>query len=189
MTKLKLCLTLLILFSLQGCISTNSNYYILSVASQPTTFYANRHKSIGVEKITVPAYLYKRDIAVANSSSQISLQGSASWGEDLDTGLTNRLITFLQNKFQQPLVNAYPWNVDKQPDFVVKVHITRFIAQGDKVYLSANWEIEKMKTHKIKAKLFHTTVPTTQDVTEIVSSMDRAFAQLEENIARDIRYY
>jgi len=188
MRKLKWFLTLVTLLGLQGCISSNSNYYILSVASEPTTFY-NSKKSIGVTKITVPAYLYKREIAIANTSSQITLYGDASWGEDLDAGLTNRLITFLQNKFQQPLVNAYPWDVDKQPSLVVKVHITRFIAQGDKVYLNANWEVENMRTHKTKARLFHTTVPTTQDMTTIVASMHSAFSQLEQSIARGIRYY
>jgi len=185
-TKIKILFTLISLVALAGCGAT-SNYYVLSVASQPTTVYTNRHKVIGVEKITVPGYLYKREIAVAKSSSQITLLSGAVWGEDLDAGLTHRLISFLQKKFREPSVYAYPWNIDRVPTVKVKVQITRFIAQGDRVYLDADWEVENMHTGKRRAKLFSTTVTTRSDASSIVSSMDQAFKQLEESIASGIR--
>lgn len=177
------------LFGLQGCLSTSSNYYVLSLAPQPTSTFANKNRIIGVEKVTIPAYLNKREIAVAKSSSQITLLGNAVWGEELDTGLTQRLISFLQKKFDQPNVYAYPWGVDRQPTVRVKVDITRFIAQGDKVYLDANWELKSASKEKRKASLFHTTVPTKSDTDSIVSAMDKAFAQLEEEIAIGVRRY
>ena len=99
MQKIKIFLTLIILFTLNGCVSSG-NYYILSQPSQPTATYANKSRIIGVEKVTVPAYLYKREVAVAKTLSQISLLSGAVWGEDLDEGLTQRLISFLQKKFQ-----------------------------------------------------------------------------------------
>ncbi len=185
-TKIKILFTLISLIALAGC-GTTSNYYVLSVASQPTTVYKNRHKVIGVEKITVPGYLYKREIAVAKSSSQITLLSGAVWGEDLDDGLTNRLISFLQKKFREPSVYAYPWNIDRVPTVKVKVQITRFIAQGDKVYLDADWEVENMRTGKRRARLFSTSVATNSDASSIVSSMDQAFKQLEESIATGIK--
>jgi len=185
-TKIKILFTLISLIALAGC-GTTSNYYVLSVASQPTTVYQNRHRVIGVQKITVPGYLYKREIAVAKSSSQITLLSGAVWGEDLDDGLTNRLISFLQKKFREPSVYAYPWNIDRVPTIKVKVQITRFIAQGDRVYLDADWEVENMRTGKRKARLFSTTVATRSDASSIVNSMDQAFKQLEESIATGIK--
>jgi cholesterol transport system auxiliary component len=185
-TTKKILFTLIPFIGLIGC-GTSSNYYVLSVASQPSTVYANRHSVIGVEKITVPGYLYKREIAVAKTSSQISLLSGAVWGEDLDDGLTNRLISFLQKKFREPSVYAYPWNMDRVPTVKVKVQITRFIAQGERVYLDADWEVENMRTGKRKARLFSTTVVTKSDASSIVSSMDQAFKQLEESIANGIR--
>lgn len=185
-TRIKFFIAIIALFGISGC-GSSGNYYVLSVASQPTTVYSNRHKVIGVEKITVPGYLYKREIAVAKSSSQISLLSGAVWGEDLDDGLTNRLISFLQKKFREPSVYAYPWNMDRVPTVKVKVQITRFIAQGDRVYLDADWEVENMRTGKRKARLFSTTVATSSDASSIVNSMDQAFKQLEESIANGIR--
>lgn len=182
-------LIFLALLGLPGCLSTSSNYYILSLAPQPSTTYANKNRIIGVEKVTIPAYLNKREIAIAKTSSQITLLGNAAWGEDLDTGLTQRLISFLQKKFNQPNVYAYPWGVDRQPTVRVKVDITRFIAQGDKVSLDANWELKSAGTQKRKASLFHTTVPTNSDADSIVSAMDKAFAQLEEAVAIGVRGY
>lgn len=176
----------IMLLSFSGCI-TSSNYYVLSIAPQPTTHYANKNRSIGVKKVTIPEYLYKREIAVAKTSSHISLLSGAVWGEDLDAGLTQRLISFLQKKFKQPSVYAYPWGIDRQPSVKVTVDITRFIAQDDKVYLDANWEVMNVKTHKGQAKLFNTTVATNSDADSIVDAMNHAFGQLEEEVARGIR--
>ena len=185
-TKIKILFLLISLVTIVGC-GTSSNYYILSVASQPTTVYKNRYKAIGVEKITIPGYLYKRKIAVAKSSNQITLMDDALWGEDLDDGLTSRLVSFLQKKFREPSVYTYPWNMDRVPTIKVKVQITRFIAQGDNVYLDANWEVKDMATGRQKARLFTAVVATDNHTKTIVASMDKAFQELEESIAMGIK--
>jgi cholesterol transport system auxiliary component len=71
----------------------------------------------------------------------------------------------------------------------VSVQVTRFIAQGDKVYLDATWSIENMKTKRRKARLFSISVPTKNDTQSIVSSMDSAFAQFEETVAMGIKIF
>ena len=184
--KKKLFIAIVSLFVLSGCVGS-SNYYVLSIASQPSTVYANAHRVIGVEKISVPGYLYKRQIAVAKSNSQIGYLSGNEWGEDLDEGLTNRLIYFLQKKFREPRVYEYPWHLEKKPTQKVKVQITRFIAYGDKVYLDANWEI-KNRSGASRSRLFSTSVATASgNAANIVSSMDIAFGQLEESIASGLK--
>ena len=183
----KIILTLIALLGLNGCLSSSKSYYVLSMPSHPSVVYAKKSNVIGVEKITVPGYLYKREIAVARSSSQITLLGNAMWGEDLDAGLTQRLIHFLQNKFNQPNVYAYPWGIDRQPTVKINVAITRFIAQGDRVYLDATWSIDNLKTKRRKARLFSTSILTKSDTESIVSSMDKVFSQFEETIAMAIK--
>ena len=182
----KIFFTFIALITLNGCLSTTSNYYVLSMPSNPSVVYKN-NSVIGVEKITVPGYLYKREIAVARNANQITLLNDAVWGEDLDAGLTQRLISFLQKKFNQPNVYAYPWGIERQPSRKVKVDVTRFIAQGDYVYLDANWVIVNMHTLTSKAKLFSTKVATGSDASAIVSAMDKAFSQLEESVALALR--
>jgi len=183
---IKVFFVLLTLWTLNGCTSSR-NYYVLSMASNPTDIYSNTNKVIGVEKIVVPNYLYKREIAVAKSSNQITLLSNAVWGEDLDDGLTQRLIIYLQKKFNQPNVYGYPWGMNRQPNIKVKVNITRFIAQGNTVYLDANWEIENMRSGRRKASLFNASVATNNDANVIVSSMDKAFEKLEKDIAKGVR--
>ncbi len=189
MKKINIFLTITALFMFSGCMSS-SNYYVLSVASQPSTVYAHKNRVIGVEKVTIPAYLYKRQIAIAKSSSQIGFISGSEWGEDLDEGLTHRLISFLQKKFRQPRVYAYPWNTDTLPDQRVKVQITRFIAYGDRVYLDANWEVKKLSPGRSRSSLFNTSVPTVEgNAASIVNSMDAAFRQLEESIANGLKSF
>jgi len=190
MRVMKICLTLALLFGLQGCFSSSKNYYVLSMVSQPKSIYTSKKHIIGVEKITVPSYLYKRELAIAKSTSEITLLGNALWGEDLDEGLTNRLIGFLQKKFNQADIYAYPWGTDKQPTLKVSVKITRFIAQGEYVYLDATWSLENVKTKKRRAKLFSTKVVTNSaNVQSIVRAMDTAFSKFEETVARGIREF
>lgn len=188
MLKLKTIFTLIGLLGLNGCLSSNS-YYVLSLAPQPTAHYPTKNRIIGVAKISIPEYLYKREITVATSSNQITTLIGAVWGEDLDAGLTNRLITFLQKKFNQPSVYAYPWGVDIQPNVKVSVVVTRFLAQGDKVYLDANWEIMNLKTQKRKARLYSTSVAADSDANSIVNAMNQAFDQLEEQVASDVNNF
>jgi len=187
MAGIKIFLTFTALLVFTGC--SVSNYYVLSTASQPQKTYISKNQVIGVEKVTVPEYLFKREIAVAKSSSQVIFLDGSQWAEDMDTGLTHRLITYLQKKFRQPGVYAYPWGTDIQPEIKVKVQVTRFIAQGESVYLDANWEVRNMKTEKRILKLFSTTVPTKTDASSIVDTMNRAFGQLEEEIASGVKQF
>lgn len=168
-----------------GC-ATKSHYYVLSTATQPSLVVPSA-KSIGVAQVILPSYMDKRKLTIARSGNQIVQLSSVIWAEDLDIGLTQRLISFLQKKFDQPDVFAYPWGVDRQPDIKVKLQINRFLAQGDKVYLDANYLLVDMKRHKSHAYLFNTVLKTSTKPAAIVDTMDKAFGQLEEDIAKKIK--
>lgn len=177
-------LAILILL-MTGC-ATKSHYYVLSTATQPADVYPST-KRIGVAQVILPSYMDKRKLTIARSGNQISQLDSVLWAEDLDIGLTQRLISFLQKKFKQPNVFAYPWGVERQPDIKVKLQINRFLAQGDKVYLDANYLLIDLKRHRSKAYLFSTALKTGIEPEAIVNTMDKAFGQLEEHIADKIK--
>ena len=168
-----------------GC-GLKSHYYVLSGPSEIPVQQELRGVSIGVEQVEVPEYLFKREIAVANSNSEISFLPDAVWAEDLNTGLTRRLIAYLQKRFDQPHVYSFPWELEKQPDLKAKVQISRFAAQGERVLLDASWEVKDLKRSKTVAGLFHKEVPTDGTVRSIVEAMDRAFGYLEEEIAKGV---
>jgi len=182
MSIIKLCFASLMSLVLSGCLGTH--YYVLSTASTPLTLEPTKKMYVGVEKVKVPEYLFKREIAIAKSNSEVLFLSNGTWAEDLDASLTLRLIAFFQKKLQQPEVHAYPWECDSQPTQRIKVHVTRFIAQGGYVYLEASWKISHTQTKQDVSQLFATKVAIENESTsEIVSAMDKAFSQLENVIA------
>lgn len=168
-----------------GC-ATKSHYYVLSTATQPSDVHRS-DQSIGVMQVLLPSYMDKRKLTIARSGNQISQLDSVLWAEDLDIGLTERLISFLQKKFEQPDIFAYPWGVERQPDIKVKVQVNRFLAQGGTVYLDANYLIMDTRSKKSQAYLFNTALKTGAEPAAIVNTMDKAFGRLEEDIAGRIK--
>jgi len=186
MFKFILSITLLLL--LEGCFS--SRYYILSMPSTPKTHATLlQNETIGVEKVTVPKYLFKREIAHLKEGMEVLFYPSDMWAEDMDNGLTQRLIAFLQKKFQHPQVYAYPWGLDENPDIKIKVQVTRFIEERGRVYLDANWEISSMKEKRRMAKLFSHSLPSPSDASSVVETMNRLFASFEEDLARGVEAF
>lgn len=180
--KIGIISTLVLGFS--GCFS--NHYYLLSTPPQPASIYAHAPLSIGVEKVTLPKYLFEKEIAIATSNNKITFLADGQWAEALDEGLTRRLISFLQKKFNQPTIYAYPWETPKQPTLTLSVHISRFIVQKNTLYLDASWQIKTRSGIKT-SKLFSTTSALTKHNTaSIVHVMDSAFSALEKDIAKEI---
>ncbi len=178
--------TLFLMLLLGGC-AGSGNYYILSNPSQPS-HVRQMHTSIGVETVTVPKYLFKRDLAVAKSSNHIVFLSGAQWAEDMDEGLTRRVVSYLQHALHNPDVHAYPWGVEQQPKRILNIAISRFIAQNGKVYLDASWSLEDTQSGRTTSHLFSTVVETGgSDAEHIVTAMDRAFGRLEASIAHSFR--
>jgi len=177
---------LIVMLLLGGC-AGSGNYFILSNPSQPAQV-RQMHTSIGVETVTVPKYLFKRDIAVAKSSNRIVFLSGAQWAEEMDEGLTRRIVTYLQRALRNPDVHAYPWDVEQQPKRILKIAISRFIAQGGRVYLDASWSIEDTQSGCTASHLFSTNVETEgSNAEQIVSAMDRAFGRFEAVLAKSLK--
>lgn len=179
-------LLLVLLFIVFAGCSGKQHYFILSTAKQPKQSFVC-HRSIGVEKVILPDYMDKRKLTIATSSNQILQIDSAKWAEDMDEGLTKRIVSFLQKKCRQPKVYLYPWGVDTQPNLKIRVQLNRFLTQGDRVYLDASYVVYDITTKKSSAYLFNTSVPTTSETNDIIRAMDKAFNRLEEHIAVHIR--
>ncbi len=178
--------TLFVALLLGGC-AGSGNYFVLSNPSQPTQMRQVR-TSIGVESVTVPKYLFKRNIAVAKSSNRITFLTGGEWAEDMDEGLTRRVVTYLQRALRNPNVHAYPWGVEQQPQRILKISISRFIAENGKVYLDASWSVEDTQSGRSTSHLFSTAVETGgNDVEHIVAAMDRAFGRFEAALARGLK--
>ncbi len=169
--------------------SSSGQYYLLSTPSQTNEQHIAVSQSIGVEKITLPSYLNVKQLAVA-TGNRVNFLEQAVWAEDLSAGLTNRLVGFLQQAFNQPQVQAYPWHSEVAPKVRITVHISQFIAQTNKqgtaIHLRASWQI-KPKDKAAINRLFDTVIVTSPEPDAIVEQMNEAFAKLEQSIAKAIQ--
>jgi cholesterol transport system auxiliary component len=182
---MKIFLILTTMIILNSC-GTTSSYYILSNV-QNTAVLKYINLSIGVEKVEVPKYLFKKELAILSSNNQVKFRSDVQWAEDMDEALTRRIIGSLQKKCQNPNISSYPWGITKQPSIVLHINITKFIAHNGKVHLDATYRITKTKTAYTKAYIFNTqvTISDTQS-SSIVSSMDSAIEKLINDIVMHI---
>ena len=160
-------------------------YYILSISSNPKTT-TKLNKRVGVSLIKLPAYLYKRNLYTLTSSSNIKIDTSAVWAEDLDRGLTTRLVSFLQNRFNNPNIFTYPWGGVTNPNIIIKIEISKFIYQNDRVYLQANYKIINTKNSKSKSRLFRDEIISKNNPNEIIDNMNLLFSRFESRVADGI---
>ncbi len=182
-------LVLLVVLLNASCSSFTPNYYSLANVKQPDDTYLTIDKTIGVEQVIMPAYLSGRRLFITTADRQIKRLSGTAWIQDLDIGLTHRLIAFLQQKFRQPSVYHYPWDTDIAPDIKLTLYITRFSALAGQVYLQANWVIDNLSGTKPNTHLFNTTVSTDMSADNIVKAMSQGFGQLEEKIALSVKQY
>jgi cholesterol transport system auxiliary component len=182
---MKKLLTLATIVILSGCGATSS-YYILSDI-KPQQTYKHMTSSIGVEKVEVPKYLFKRELAVATSDNKVTFDSSSEWAEDMDEALTRRVIGTLQKLYNNPNIYPYPWGVDKQPRYRLHINITRFIAKGSYVYIDANYRIEDTKTQRQHSYLYSNHILLkSKNPDMIVKTMDSAIEYLIQDIAKKI---
>jgi len=172
------------LFMLIGC-GGASKQYLLSVDHTRIAPAAKRSIQIGVDKIAVPGYMEESQIAIEKDGGEISYR-SEIWAVPTPKALTRTLIRALQKKFSNPNVYLFPWDVEREGGLRVKVTINRFIYSHGSVALEATYFIKRIGSSHKRSYMFTTTVPSASDTASIVAAMDRAFAQLIEEIGRHL---
>ena len=176
----------LMLLILSGCGSTH--YFMLTGPTVTKKHYNKRLPVIGVEKISLPEYMVRGEVATQLSPTQIHYSASDEWVEDMEDSLTQQLIATIQKSFNHPSVYAYPWGLSKQAAIKIKISISRFIAYGDFVYLDATWKINDLKNGKEHSRLFSVKVPSGKDTASVVAGMNQAFGKLSETIMKDLNH-
>lgn len=174
-----------ILLALSGCVGS-THYFMLTGPTAIERHYAKQLPVIGVEKISLPEYMLRGEVATQLSPTQIHYSPSDEWVEDMEDSLTQQMIAAIQKSFNHPKVYAYPWGLSKQAGIKIKVSISRFISYGDFVYLDATWKINDLQKGKERSRLFSTKVPSGKDTASVVAGMNKAFGKLAQGVASDL---
>jgi len=121
----KMVLVGLVLLTLSGCVSS-THYFMLTGPTATERHYAKQLPVVGIEKISLPEYMLRGEVAIQLSPTQIHYSASDEWVEDMEDSLTQQLIVAIQKSFNHPNVYAYPWGLSKQAGIKIKILISRF---------------------------------------------------------------
>jgi len=183
----KMVLVGLVLLTLSGCVSS-THYFMLTGPTATERHYAKQLPVVGIEKISLPEYMLRGEVAIQLSPTQIHYSASDEWVEDMEDSLTQQLIVAIQKSFNHPNVYAYPWGLSKQAGIKIKILISRFIAYGDYVYLDATWKINDLRRGKEYNRLFSVKVPSGKDTASVVAGMNKAFGKMVQGVASDLNH-
>ncbi len=172
----------ILLLGLIGC-GGASRQYLLSADIGTASHATKRSVQIGVDKVTVPGYMEESRIAIQKPGGEISYRDEG-WAVPTPKALTSSLIRSLQQRFSNPNVYLFPWDVEREGGLRVKVTIQRFIYSSGKVMLEANYFIKRIGSRHKRSYLFRTEVPSAEDTPSIVRAMGSAFGKLTEEIGR-----
>ncbi len=184
---LKMIMISLMLLALSGCVGS-THYYMLTGPTVTEGHYAKHLPVIGVEKISLPEYMLRGEVATQLSPTQIHYSSSDEWVEDMEDSLTQQLIAAIQKSFNHPNVYAYPWGLSKQAGIKIKISISKFIAYGNYVYLDATWKINDLRRGKEYNRLFSVKVPSGKDTASVVAGMNKAFGKMAQGVASDLNH-
>ncbi len=182
MKRLYLIIALVLLVS--GCTQSSIQYTVPDPSEAPVKYRRN-FSQIGVEKITLPAYLEESKIAVETEPG-VYLYKNALWAVPLQKRLRSMLVSYLQHSFSTPEVYEYPWGIHKERGLRLKVNITRFIYSGRRVVLEAGYHISRIPAGANRGRLFSVSVEADSDTRSIIGGMGRAYNALMKRIAADI---
>ncbi len=178
-------ITGLMILMLSGCVGS-TQYYMLGSSTSTKKHYTKSLPVIGVEKISLPEYMLRGEVATQLSPTQIHYSTSDEWVEDMEDSLTQQMIVTIQKSFDHPNVYAYPWGLSKQAGIKIKIAINKFISYGDFVYLDATWKINDLRRGKEYSRLFSAKVPSGRDTASVVAGMNVAFGKMSVALMKDL---
>ncbi len=179
------------LLILGGCSSHRVSGYLLWDTDGRTPSVGTISEALGVEKVQLPEYLKQNHIVYENKNGQLIEYTDAKWAVHLPESLTDRLIASLQQALRTPQIYLYPWQTHQKLPLLLKLTISRFIAGPSYLVLHAHWQLYDTRTKETKSFLYRTRLPMPEKfkATDIVETMNRAYRELEKEIALSILSY
>ena len=172
------------LLALAGCASTASRY-ILDIDAPLVSRKASMKKQIAVDKVSVPAYMQDVHMGIKNDDGSMS-HTSEMWSVPTEKALTDALIRGLQEKFDNPNVKRYPWDVDNDSGIRVQVAIRHFLYEEGRVNLEVSYSIGLLKSLTPKGYRYTTSVPAEKTSSDIVRAMNESISCLVNDIGKKI---
>ncbi|CEG56276.1 PqiC family protein [Legionella fallonii] len=191
MKKYEMGIILMVVFNLVACgRSKNPDYYILNpipLSKTSTNIYHNLR--IGIDKISVPAYIEKPQLIINYTPHRMQLEEDEQWIEGLDKNIARVIVTNLSTLLPGAIVNTSPWEIIFKPNYHLEINISQFTidVSGNSV-LRADYTIYQDE-HLIGKHNFYTVQKIPVVNTEnLVISMNSNLNHLTQDIARYFKH-
>lgn len=173
-----------------GCVSKQSNYYVLhslqSEAPGVRTARAENDLSIGVGPIKIPEYLDRPQMATRSTPYSLQFAEFDKWAEPLEKNLTRVLAENLSILLSTDRVVVFPWAGSTHVLYQVTVDVSQMEYTPDgKALLVAGWSVfgnDGGKLLTIKRSRIIVPVQST-GFEAIASAQSRAVGEMSREIA------
>jgi len=172
------------LLALTGC-TGNVSHYVLDVDSPLVSKRVSMKKQIAVDKVGVPSYMQDVHVSIKNDDGSMGHENEM-WAVPTEKALTDALIRGLQEKFDNPNVKRYPWEIEKNTGIRIKVIIRHFLYEEGQVNLEASYFIGAIQSSSPKGYRYVTSVSAEKSGSDIVRAMNEAFSYLVNDIGKRI---
>jgi len=175
-------IALFLMLFLVGC-STKSVNYTLPNTLENSSIKTTKVQ-IGVEKVEIPPYLMQDKVVVVNGNKVEQMD--AKFAASLDSLLTKRAIKNLKKLLNNPNVFLYPWDVNAQKGYIVKIVIDDFIYSNNEVKLTGSYYIKDSSNKVLISKNFSLQSSSSIKADNIIYNLSKLFDKLTVEIAQKI---
>lgn len=170
---------------LSGCGTTPSSaYFLLSANAAPTT--ASNSIAVGVGPVQTPNYLNREQLVLQRTANTLELAPFQRWGEPLQEGVSRVVRLNLSALLQTDNVQKFPWRLDRQPEYAIKLTLLGLDSNGEQAQLIAEWSVAR-QSKVIAQKLSHLQQATSGDNgAALASAYSALLLQLSEQIATTV---
>lgn len=187
MKKSKIGFILLVVFILVACgRSKNPEFYILNpISPQKKPINAYHNLRIGIDKVSVPAYAEKPQLAINYTAHRMGLDEDKQWIEGLDKNTTRVIVTNLASLLPGAIVNSSPWDSIFKPNYHLAINIIQFnIDVSGNSVLRADYTLYQNDHLLGKHDFYHAQKIPIASTENIVVSMNNNLTIFTQDIAK-----
>lgn len=130
---------------LAGCGSSpRANHYVLT--AQPAAVPSHESPSLGIGPIDIPEYLNRNALVYNRDGNQLRVSSTDRWAEPLEDGLKRVISLNLATLVDTQNVRFFPWNVQRAPDYGIKITLLSLDANDSEAQLVAEWLVYRPAT-------------------------------------------
>lgn len=112
-----------------------TRYYVLSAPQVvETAVFAEDGITLGLKKITLPAYLAKGSIVIRQGAHELNYNDYARWAEPLEDGVARLVRNNLQAspRVNRVFTEGFPFDQDRDFDVAITIHRCEGVRQSDR---------------------------------------------------------